>query len=45
VKALAPSVFLVLHRGHFLELMTRFPEMRERIRNVAESRRIAGSAG
>jgi len=40
VKTLAPSVFLVLHRGHFLELMSRFPEMREGIRHVAETRRI-----
>ena len=41
VRALAPSVCLVLHRGHFLELMDRFPAMRQRIRQVAENRKLA----
>jgi ATP-binding cassette subfamily B protein len=41
VRSLATSVCLVLHRGPFLELMDRFPEMRQQIRRVAESRKLA----
>jgi ATP-binding cassette subfamily B protein len=41
VRAVAPSVCLVLHRGHFLELMERFPGMQQRIREVAENRKLA----
>jgi len=41
VRSLATSVCLVLHQGPFLELMNRFPDMREQIRQVAENRKIA----
>jgi ATP-binding cassette subfamily B protein len=41
VRALMPSVCLVLHRRHFLDLMDRFPGLREQLRHVAETRRAA----
>jgi ATP-binding cassette subfamily B protein len=41
VKALTTSVCLVLHRGHFLELVDRFPGMGQRIRQAAEKRKLA----
>jgi ATP-binding cassette subfamily B protein len=40
-RSLATSVCLVLHRGPFLELMDRFPDMRQQIRQVAENRKLA----
>jgi ATP-binding cassette, subfamily B, bacterial len=46
VRALLPSVCLVLRRGDFLELMDRFPGIREQIRHVAEDRKVSlGLAG
>ena len=41
VRSLATSVCPVLHRGPFLELMDRFPVMRQQIRRVAENRKLS----
>ncbi len=41
VRSLATSVCLVLHQGPFLELMNRFPGMRQQIRRVGENRKMA----